>query len=305
MVLPYKPRTKSQELLVLEYLYVRMKLSGKLEQHYLNLEKGYEGEILFDSFTEQLQSDVLILNDLLLKTNHTTYQIDSLIISPDKLYVYEVKNFDGDHFYDPGKDKFYRKTSYEITNPLHQLSRSESLFTQLLHQQGFSFPIQSFVVFINDAFTLYQSPFNKPIIHPTQVRSHLQQLNVIPTNLKRNHKHLADKLVGLHISNSPFTQIPPYEYGQLKKGIICANCQSLSTFVEGHQCICRRCAHKESVEGAVMRSVREFQLLFPERKVTTSGVHDWCRIVESKQRVKRILDKNMKKEGTNRWIYYK
>jgi len=56
----YKPRTKPAELLMLESLHVRMELPLKNQQHYFNLEKGYEGETLFDSFTEKLESDVLI-----------------------------------------------------------------------------------------------------------------------------------------------------------------------------------------------------------------------------------------------------
>jgi len=300
----YKPRMKPAELTILEFLNARLELPQKSEQYYLNLVKGYEGELLFDSLTEKLQCDSLILNDLLLKENHTTFQMDSLIITSNMIYVYEVKNFDGDYYYDTSADKFSKNQRSEITNPLHQLARMESLLTKLLRKHGFNIPIQAFVVFINDEFTLYQSPLSKPIIHPTQVKRHLAQLDSIPTTLCRKQKQLADKLLSLHISESPYTQLPAYEYDQLKKGITCNECHAFSVYIKGRQCICKRCAHAEPATEAVMRSVREFQRLFPDRKVTTSTMQEWCQVVESKKVIRRVLNQNFKREGSNRWIYY-
>lgn len=300
----YKPRLKSSELLALESLHARMELPEKSTQYYWSLKKGYEGELRFDSFTEKLECDRLQLNDLLLKSGSTTYQIDSVLVTAEAILLYEVKNYDGDYYYDSKTDTFYKKPNHEITNPLHQLSRSESLFRKQLEQLGYHLPIKAYLIFVNDSFTLYQAPLNKPIIYPTQIKKHFQQLNAVQKKLNRKLKHLAEKIVSLHISKSPFSQLPPYEYSQLKKGMICKTCHSLSTYTEGWNCICRTCNHEEKVETAVMRSVREFQLLFPERKVTTSTIHDWCRVVESKRWIRNILNRNMKQVGRNRWAYY-
>src|SRR5699024_11339399 len=88
----YKARIKPEELTILEMLDKRMKLSNKDKQHFYNLKKGYEGELLFDSLTEKLQCECLILNDLLLEINLTTFQFDSLIIFLGKIYFYEINN---------------------------------------------------------------------------------------------------------------------------------------------------------------------------------------------------------------------
>jgi len=93
----YKPRTKSKKLTVLELLSNRKEITGKDKQHYFSLVKGNEGEMRFDTFTEKLQCECLILNDLLLEINNTTFQIDSLIITQEKIFLYEVKNFEGDY----------------------------------------------------------------------------------------------------------------------------------------------------------------------------------------------------------------
>lgn len=300
--MPYKSRNESAELLILKSLNTRMNLSSKDKQHYFNLKKGYEGEVIFDSLTEKLQCECLILNDLLLKTNNTMFQIDSLIIISKTIYFFEVKNYEGDYYYE--SDRIYKKPNSEINNPLQQLSRSESLLRQLLHNLGFNPPIDASVVFIHPEFTLYQTPLNKPFIFPTQVNRYFNKLNTIPSKLNGEHKMLADKLISLHIEDSPFMQLPAYDDDQLRKGITCLECNSFSISVEGQNCVCKECGHKEIVSTAVMRSVKEFKLLFPNRKITTNVIHDWCKVVKSKKRIRIILGKNFTIIGVHRGSFY-
>lgn len=299
--MPYKSRTKPTELIILGFLNTRMTLSDNDQQHYFNLKKGYEGEVMFDSLTEKLQCECLILNDLLLKINNTTFQIDTLIIS-ETIYLFEVKNYEGDYYYE--SDKLYKKPKSEIINPLHQLNRSETLLRQLLHNLGFSLPIDASIIFINPEFTLYQAPLSKPFIFPTQINRYLNKLNTTPSKLNNRHQILADKLISLHIENSPFKQFPSYDYEQLQKGITCLKCSSFSISVEGRNCVCKECGYEEKVPSAVMRSVNEFKLLFPNQKITTNIIHDWCKVVKSKKRIKKILEKNFKIVGVHRWSYY-
>ncbi|WP_138919056.1 nuclease-related domain-containing protein [Ornithinibacillus scapharcae] len=54
-------------------------------------------------------------NDLLLQVSNQTFQIDSLVIA-DKIYVYEIKNYQGDFYYD--NDRLYNRSNFEISNPL-------------------------------------------------------------------------------------------------------------------------------------------------------------------------------------------
>ena len=301
-IMPYKPRFESIELLMLKFLNSRICLSPTEKQHYFTLKKGYEGEVLFDSLTETLQCECLILNDLLLKHNNTHFQIDSIIIMPTKIYVFEVKNFEGDYNYE--SDRLYKLPNTEVTNPLNQLNRCELLLRQLLQTLGFNIPIHASVVFINPEFTLYQLPLNKPFILPTQVNSYLKKLNKNASTLNKKHIKLADTLISHHIEDSPFKQLPSYEYEQLQKGITCGSCTSISVSIEGKLCVCRECGNEEAVEAGVLRSVKEFKLLFPERKITTNAIHEWCKIVNSKKRIQRILNKNFTLLGVHQWAYY-
>lgn len=301
--MPYKSRVESTELQILRCLNTRMNLSEKDKQHYFNLQKGYEGEVMFDALTEKLlQCECLILNDLLLKMNNTTFQIDTLIIFSETIFFYEVKNHEGDYYYET--DRFYKKPKSEMNNPLTQISRSESLLRQLLQNLGFNYPIDASVVFINPEFTLYQAPLNKPLIFPTQVTRYLKKLNTVPSKLNGKHKLLADKLISLHIEDSPYKQLPQYNYGQVRKGMTCGICNSFSISVQGRKCVCDDCGYEEFVSAAVMRNVKEIKLLFPNLKITTNLIHDWCKVIKSKKRIKRILEKNLGIVGVHRWAYF-
>jgi hypothetical protein len=279
-----------------------MELSEKDKQHFHYLQKGYDGEVRFDSFIENLQCECIIINDLLLKLNNTVLQIDSLIITPEILHFYEVKNYEGDFYYD--SDKMYTKSKSEINNPLNQLNRGVSLLRQLLQNLGYHIRIDPSVIFINPAFTLYQSPLTKPFIFPTQMDRYIRTLNMIPSKLQSKHKKLAEQLVSLHCTESPFQQLPRYSFEQLKKGIPCVKCASFTLTVEGTKCVCQKCGYREVVADSVMRNVKEYQLLFPERKITTGIINEWCGGDFLKKRISIILAKNFKKVGARRWAFY-
>lgn len=300
--MPFKSRTKSTELLVLEILNSRMNLSEKDKNHYLYLKKGFEGEVMFDLLTEKLQCDCLIINDLLLQMNSTTFQNDSLILTPEMLYLFEIKNFEGDFYYE--RDKFFMKNKSEVNNPLIQLKRNESLLRQLLQSIGFTVPIVASVVFINPEFTLYQAPLNLPFIFPTQVNRYLNQLDRNSSKLNKKHTMLAEKLISLHIEDSPYTQLPSYDYDQLQKGITCEKCHSFALSIDRVYIVCEKCGHKEVFSEGVLRSVNEYKLLFPNRKITTNAIHEWCQIIDSKKRVRRVLGENYNIVGVHQWSYY-
>ncbi|MFJ5715061.1 nuclease-related domain-containing protein [Neobacillus sp. NPDC093127] len=298
----YKPRAEREEIIILRSLDTRGNLTEDEKWNYLKLKKGYEGEVKFDSLTEKIQSECLILNDLLLELNNSLFQIDTLVIQ-DKLYLFDVKNHEGDHFYDNGDFKFM-KTGKLLKNPLDQLKRCETLFRQLLQKHVYYLPVEAWVVFINPEFTLYQAPKNQPIIYPTQLNTLMKKLNTWAGKLNGKHMKLADLLVSQHKVESPYSRVPQYEFNGLRKGVICSLCLSFLVFVSGRKMVCNNCGCEEDVDSAVLRSVKELRLLFPDWKITTSLVQHWCGGIVSVNVIRRILHQNYKTTGTGRWLHF-
>lgn len=301
--MPLKTREESKELMMLRSLNTRMELAADDKKYYLNLKKGYEGEVMFDAKTAHLDDKFYILNDLLLKNDHTTFQIDSLFIAQSLMIPFEVKNCDGDYYYK--EDNFYVcSTDKRIKNPLHQLDRSETQLRDLLQKQGFHLPISGYVIFINPEFTLYQAPINKKIIYSTQLNRLLKELNSIPTKLNGHHHQIAEFLLKSHMTESPFTQVPPYEYGQLRKGSTCSVCHSFMVTDGDKKLVCGTCGYEEKIESAVVRNVEELKLLFPEKKITTNLVYEWCQVIESRKVIRRILKNNYKVVGKVKYSHF-
>ncbi|SHS90229.1 Nuclease-related domain [Mycobacteroides abscessus subsp. abscessus] len=298
-----KCRTESDELLTLRSLNTRMELTEKEKFHYSILEKGFAGEMKFDQLIKNLQEERYVLSDLLLEINNSYFQIDSVIITQASIYLLDIKNFQGDYYLE--SDKLYSVTSKrEYKNPVIQLKRSSTLFRQLLQFLKLNYLIESSVIFINPEFTLYQAPMDQPLILPTQVDRFLKDLNRTPSKLNDGHKHLAQKLLSLHQPKNPFTTLPKYDYNQLQKGIYCKTCFSFFLSVKNQDYVCEKCGELEKINLGVLRNVQEYKLLFPEQKITTQAIYDWCKVDLSKKTISRILKKNYSSCGKTKDTYY-
>ena len=303
-LMAYKPRLVSDELKVLRILNNRMDLTAEQQKYYLFKEKGFEGEVHFDLLTEQLQSDCFILNDLNLEVNNTFFQIDTLILFQEIIYLFEVKNYEGNYCY--RGERFETISGKEIKNSLDQLNRSTSLLRQLLQKFGYNITIDAYVVFINPEFFLYQAPTDKPIIYPAQLPHLMRKLSNEPSKLTNRHKNIADKLISLHQVKSPYsnTKIPTYDYQGLRKGFNCLKCDSFLCSITSGKLVCADCGQVEGVESAVLRCVGEIKLLFPDKRITTNCVYEWCGVIESKKQINRILIKCFSRIGHGRFSYY-
>jgi hypothetical protein len=286
----FKERIETIVLTKLRILKKRMKLTEEENRYFHSLDKGYKGEVQFDLMTEKLTNSCLILNELLFEVEKTTFQIDTMIIFAETVYVFEIKNNSGDYIY-KADGLTSTTTGTVIKNPLDQLNRSKILFKKLLSQIGNNLPFKAFVVYVNPEFTLYQAPPDLPFIFPTQLKRLFNELSSQQGKITNGHKKLASKLVELHQTESSFNKLPPYDYHQLKKGISCSECDSFSVTIQGHFLLCN-CGNKEKVESAVIRNVNEVKLLFPDLQITTPLIQDWCMVIGDGKRISRILRKN-------------
>ena len=296
-----KSREEPLELKILRLLNSRMDLSAKEKYHYHNLEKGYKGELIFDEWITPISNDALILNDLLFEINNTVCQIDSLVIKSKSIYLFEVKNYEGDYFIED--DRWYSLPKSEIKDPLLQLKRTESLIRRWCQDIGSKASIESSLVFVNPDFHLYQAPLQLPIIFPSQLNRFINNEKKKPSKITANHQQLANQLLSLHLNELPYNRLPLYNIDQLKKGILCPYCRTLNN-ENKNTLVCINCGFRDNFEKAVLRSVEEFKLLFPSKKITTKNICDWCDCPHSIKTVWRILSGNFKQSGHGRSSYY-
>lgn len=297
-----KQRFMSKELKILTALNNRMDLPEKEKQQYWSQLKGFEGELQFDRRIATLETEHLVLSDLLLEVSGSVFQIDSLVIFQDTIYLFEVKNFEGDYYYDG--EKLRTIIGKEVKDPLLQLKRSESLLRQLLNTINYNYTLKTCVIFINPEFSLFQAPKDEPIILPTQMNRFMKKLNNTKSKISVRNNKLAEKLLSLHLPESPMKRSYEYEYGMLRKGVFCESCGGVLAEHQRGKLICPTCGKSENIETAILRNVEEFMLLFPTRKITTTSIHEWCGFATSQRIVRRILLKNLKSQSSKLWTYY-
>lgn len=298
-----KQRPIPATLMYMRSLNARMRLTNKQILYYSNLEKGYAGELIFDQLLlTNLSLNCLVLNDVLLESNNTEFQIDTFLISQNTLYQLDVKNMEGDYYLE--KNKWYMFPKIDVKNPLIQLERSENLIRQLNRELGFHFEIKPLLIFVNPGFQLYNAPPTMPIIFPSQLNRFIKKLNNIPAHLFEKHYYFAEQLLSLHLPVSKNMKIPDYSFEMLNKGMMCGTCFSLETMVVENRLVCKKCGSVEHLTNAVLRNVEEFHFLFPEYKITTNAVYDFCKLVPSKKTIRRILLTKYKLVGYAKSAYF-
>lgn len=299
-----KPR-KTTSLLILESLNKRKTLSSDHLTSYKRLHRGYIGERRFaEMIREQLADSHIQLYGLQLKADGSEFQIDCTLIFQNEIYLIEIKNFFGDYYYE-NNNFFLASSKKVISNPLQQLQRSEILLRQFLSEVESNLELRTFVIFMNPCFQLYQAPMSPHIIYPAQVARFINSLNAIPSNLNSQHKRLSELFKTAHLTESKFEQIPEYNYDDLKKGIICADCNGFMKLIQkSRSLICQKCNIIEPINSGAIRSIEEFKLLFPDRPITVSIIIEWCGFVLSRRKVRYILKENLTLHNNGRYSRY-
>ncbi|MGD6966118.1 nuclease-related domain-containing protein [Rossellomorea vietnamensis] len=217
-----KKRVEPAEVKLLSSLNARTSLAES-EQRKLNAaRKGYHGELIFDEWTTPLISKMVFLNDLLLDHHGSTFQFDSCALSSKTIFNFEVKNFEGDYRVKNGN--WISPAGEEKKDPLLQLKRTESLIRQYTQQLGFQCRVESYLIFINSEFYLYNPPDTQSIIFAPQLNRFMRKLQSRSLKETKGDLKIAENLKSLHIEQSPYARLPEYSFDGIQKGILCPHC---------------------------------------------------------------------------------
>lgn len=298
-----KKRHKSISHRVLESLNNRMDLSLNEKRMYKNQVKGFQGEQAFDKIMLLNYPSGIVINDLLLSTGDTYYQIDSLLVTPHHLYLYEIKNYTGAYHYKDGV--IYSKSGHALQDPVAQAKRKESYLYNLLLTLNLTVKISTFVVFIHPDFYIYNFPEIKSVLFEGQLSAHLKRLSKNTEAEEKQASRIAHKLISLHTDTYRPMNLPNnYTFDQLKKGILCPKCSSFAYTQTRETRTCATCSLKEKIPAAIHRSIEEFRLLFPDIRMNRNVISEWCGNALSKRRIQHVLKKHYTHKSSSRGSYY-
>ena len=299
-MMAYKERTKPRLLCIYEALAKRMKLSPDDHYYLLHMDGGFGGELGLDVHTDALDSSCLVLNDLQLRHNRCSFQIDTLVICPDKLLLCEAKNYKGVHTW--GQLTFRKPSGATLENPSIQLRRTQARLTVLLTDLKIEMPIEAYVVYTNPEFTLLGAQENADYLLPSQIPDYFQKLQV-SGEIGPEQQRLADTLIRMHNPRYFAEELPTIEYRKLRKDLFCLACGSAVRHDGIKSVYCPVCQKRERTTKTIVHNIEEFRLLFPGEKVTTPRMAEWCGM-ENKDRVYRVLCNSYRAVGKGHGRYY-
>lgn len=295
---------KTKELYLMQLLRTRMSFTPEEHQRLNTLQRGFTGERKFYKLLLANNLTRSFLFDLFFTINRTSFQLDNIYVTNNAITIFEVKYYAGDFYIE--NDKWYiLRTNQEIRNPLDQLRRSELLLRQLLQQSYPHVAIHSKLIFIHDEFTLYNAPVDLPAILPTQLPRYVQQLRRNQPAPSAQVGNISKFFISLHRTDASFSTLPTYTYNNLRKGMTCENeCGGFLVSFAREQCICQKCHNVISKEKAIYNAIVQFHALFPEKKITTSAIWKWCKDIQSKHVIRRVLKKYLIYQPNGKYSHY-
>lgn len=261
-------RKVSKELLFYRALSRRWELNPKLQKLWMNQERGYEGEIIYDQIYDESLSHLHIFRGVYLNIENSMVQCDSLIVSDNGFLVHEIKNYNGNYKYE--SEKWFVR-NFEISeDPLLQLRRTMSRLVKLRYENNINFEVEGRVIFPNVDFALECSDEKvwPATIMRNQLKRYLLSLKDLPVT------HYADSLVEIiqsHMVEDPYFD-KVADFDQLKKGAYCRACGSFDLIKTNVHFNCQVCSHQDTIHTVVLSAIADLNILFSNQDITRNKV---------------------------------
>ena len=172
---------------------------------------GYAGEFWVRMELKKLPKEYLIINDLLLKYNNKTCQIDHLVISKYGIFVIETKQYNGyikGNDFDKNWEQIFNKKIYYLHNPIHQnyghvqvlkeiLNLEESIFIPLvcISSRAKVNVKSKKVVLLKDLLDTILKYRDEQIIYYKEIYDYINAVNIREKKEKKKHVVETKKIV--------------------------------------------------------------------------------------------------------------
>lgn len=252
-----KIRQKPRPLLILEALIPRVRkghpVMHQLKKDLLIRQKGYMGELKVDYYLEKLARRSTILHDVCLLVDDRFVQIDTIVITNFAIYCIEVKNMEGELFFNTTLRQFVqkigsRKKAYRY--PLNQVEHQKTQLKLWLYNNRLDdIPIY-YLIAISEPSTIVNVEGDENEI--AEIVSHAEY---IPTMIYEKDKQLKrmkqatishQKIGHMILADCKQYQRNIFQEYKLKKtdilpGVECPNCSVLSMVWKRRGWRCQRC----------------------------------------------------------------
>jgi len=242
----------------------------RIQEKKYQLRAGYSGEQDVDRILHEIEfpHDTIILKGIILQTNpQYEFQIDTLIITPTRAIILEVKKYAGTVVFDELSGKTTKiapdGTIEKYDCIIHQLLRAKEGLRQWLAIKNYELQIDGLLVMANQRTIIEEMPTTVPVKYRKQLPRYLRELLEQPNS----HSSTSIKSLAAEIKRhqSSIRRIPTCEKyridpSTLKKGVLCLKCNSAMSRRKGQKWHCQICGKYGDFELA--QSMADWFLLF-------------------------------------------
>lgn len=296
-----KKRSVPKSLLGLDALSQRLDSSHEkwreVDERFGNMKAGFGGEQYFDKQLREFRPSYphAILHDVCLNHNGVYFQMDSVLITPSFIIIFEVKNIGGKLIFYENPDSFVRvsengqKTAMQ--SPVAQLRRKIYFLTEWLKKKGFDIPIRGVVTL---AYAKEIESVSVPDIHITfgyQVSTFLYGLSLDKEFItKKALMKLALEMKKLHSEYNPFPMIDKWRISKeaILPGVICLQCSFRGMKWYAKKWVCPQC--RDSGSRNHMNAVADWFYIVDD-KMTNQDFRQFL-LVDNRHVAKRLLAKS-------------
>lgn len=234
--------------------------------------RGFRGEKDFDRFVEKaMQPEWFYLTNFSF-SNNTLTQVDSILITPQTVNVYEVKNYLAECEMSDGT--FYYNRNVGPFSPFVQLDNIKLRFNHLLATLNYRGPVNYYVVMINESCQFKEADKYKNLLMRNMIYSHLKNLEA-SRNPKFKPAQLAKKILESSCVNSHQENFQ-IDFEKLQPGIICTHCGSMSTHPKYRVIKCEECGCEMKKMTCLTNLIDELSILNQQNPITTKQIYAYC-----------------------------
>ncbi|WP_339251575.1 nuclease-related domain-containing protein [Sporosarcina sp. FSL W8-0480] len=282
-----------------------------ISKKYHQAKAGYAGELYVDRVLNEVSypQGVNVLKDVSLEINpHFRIQIDTLIISPNLIFLLEIKNYVGTVHFDEDTGKTTKVSSHGRVDKydciIHQIDRATNGLLEWLRKRNINIPIEAILVMSNTQTDIPVFPENVTLKYAKQLPRYIR--NLLPPRDQQDENQVRSIVNQINSQRINWPSMPAcHRYAidpnDLKRGVHCTTCNIAMARKRGHSWVCMTCRKKDS--NALWKSIEDWFILI-EPKITNKQLRLFLELASNSSASVIFRDLKLQRNGVPPHTFY-
>ncbi|MCZ2258674.1 nuclease-related domain-containing protein [Sporosarcina sp. G11-34] len=310
----YKQRTIPGKLQGLKALEKRLSTNHQelksIQREIYNRRAGFGGEQHFDKKMTEFQPlyPHAILHGICLKQNGIFFEMDSILITPAFIIIFEAKNIGEKLILSSNPTQFIKVSSdgtrKGLTSPVAELERKAFHLIEWLLERKIKIPIRKVVAFAYSNELTVTDIKGTKIAFAYEIPAYLRTLTVdTPILTKIKIRNLANEMVRYHEEYNPFPILSTMKItsAEIETGVICPNCSRIGMQWLDQKWTCPPCKYTGKTEH--QDAIKDWFMLI-NSKMTNRQFRYFTKMQDRNIATRLLAKSSLEMRGERRNSYY-